>query len=147
MIEANQGKEVVVTVKNEAGLLSEISKLLSERGIGIQAFIGAVSGDECLIRLVTDDTLRTKDALAERGYPVEEEDVILVKLPHKPGMLRRIAEVLVNENIDIRYAYASALEEHEKCLLILHTDNDEHALPRLSKSDEALRSRADCEEK
>lgn len=133
MIEARQGKEVVLTVKNETGLLLELSKLLSEKGIGIEALIGAVSGDECLVRLVTDDNLRTVDALTERGYAVEEQDVILLKLPHKPGMLRRIAEVLAGENIDIHYIYASALEEHQRCLVVLHTDNDEHTLPRLNK--------------
>ena len=94
MLQARQGKEVVLTMENKTGLLFELSKLLSEKGVSIRAVIGAVSGEECLIRLVTDDNLRTKDALAEKGYAPQEQDVILMEVPHKPGMLRRIAKLV-----------------------------------------------------
>jgi len=133
MLQARQGKEVVLTMTNKTGLLSELTKLLSEKGVSILAVIGAVAGEDCLIRLVTDDNLRTKDTLAGKGYKPSEENVILMEVPPKPGMLRRITEVLASENIDIRYVYATALDQHDKCLLVLHTDNDEHALPKLNK--------------
>jgi hypothetical protein len=133
MLQARQGKEVVLTTENKTGLLFELSKFLSEKGIGILAVIGAVSGDECLIRLVTDDNLRTVDSLTELGYSPREEDVILLEVPHKPGMLRRITEVLAKEDVDVHYIYATALDQYNYCLLVLHTDNDEHALPKLNK--------------
>jgi hypothetical protein len=133
MIEATQGKEVVITTENKPGLLFGVSKLLTEKAISILGLIGAVSGDECLIRLVTDDTLRTVDALTEKGYEAHEEAAILLEVLHKPGMLKRITEVLAGENIDIHYVYATALDQHEKCLLVLHTNNDDHALPTLKK--------------
>ena len=134
MLQARQGKEVVLTTANKSGLLFELSKFLSEKGIGILGVIGAVSGDECLIRLVTDDNLRTMDALTEIGYSAREEDVILLEVPHKPGMLRHITEVLAKEDLDVHYIYSTALDQYNYCLLVLHTDNDEHALPKLSKS-------------
>jgi len=52
-------------------------------------------------------------------------------LPHKPGMLRRVAEALAKEDIDIHHLYATALEEQEKSLLVFHTSNDHHALTTL----------------
>jgi len=58
--------------------------------------------------------------------------VIVVELPHKSGMLKRITEALVLEEIDIRYVYGTALAGQEKCLLVLHTTNDDHVLPRLN---------------
>ena len=133
MPRARHGKEVVVTVKNRIGLLFELSKLLSEKGLSILAVTGSVTGDECVIRLVTDDNLRTRDALADRGFGVDEEDVILLQLPHKPGMLRRLAEALADAKIEIHHLYSTALEQHETCLLVLHTANDDHAIPLLSK--------------
>jgi hypothetical protein len=74
------------------------------------------------------------DALTELGYSPREEDVILLEVPHKPGMLRRITEVLAREEVDVHYIYATALDQYNYCLLVLHTDNDEHALPKLNKS-------------
>jgi hypothetical protein len=133
MIDVTQGKEVVLATDNKAGLLFDISKLVAERGISILGLIGAVSGGECLIRLVTDDTLRTIDALIDKGYEAHEEAAILLEVSHKPGMLKRVTEALASENIDIHYVYATALYEYERCLLVLHTDNDEHALPTLKQ--------------
>lgn len=77
MFEARQGKEIVVKVKNRTGLLFDLSKLISETGTVILAVNGAVSGDDSVIRLVTDDNLRAREALAAKKYVVHEEDVIL----------------------------------------------------------------------
>ena len=134
MFEATRGKEIVVTVTNRTGLLFDLFKLISETGIGIVAVNAAVSGDDSVIRLVTDDNLRTREALAAKKYVVHEEDVILLELPHKPGVLKRITEALVVEEIDIRLLYTTALVGQDTCLLVLHTSNDEHALPRLNRA-------------
>ncbi len=133
MFEARQGKEIVLKVRNEIGLLSKLAKLISEKGLSILAVSGAVCGEDCLIRLITDDNLRATDALTGKGYAPEEQEVILLELAHKPGMLKHVAETLAYENIDIHRVYATALQPEEKCLLVLHTSNDEHALPRLNK--------------
>lgn len=133
MFEARQGKEIVVTVKNESGLLVELSKLLSEKGDSILAVSGTVAGGDCVVRLITDDILRTREALSAKGYSPEERSVVLLEVPHKPGMLRRVAEALSAEEIDLQHIYATASEQQEKCLLVLHTTNDEHVLPRLNK--------------
>lgn len=133
MIVVTQGKEVVLSAENKPGLLFDISKLLTEKGVGILGVIGAVSGGMCLVRLVTDDILRTVDALTAKGYEAHEEAAILIEVPHTPGMLKRIAEVLAAEAIDIHYVYATALEQHERCLVVLHTGNDDRALPMLKK--------------
>jgi len=137
MFHARQGKEIVVSTENRPGVLFDLAKLLSERGIGVLAVIGAVTNGDCLIRLVTDDHLRATDALTEKGYEPTDQNVILLELPHKPGMLKRVAEVLAREEIDIHYTYASALEADQHCLMVLHTENDEHALPRLSQMQHA----------
>jgi hypothetical protein len=131
MLAARPGKEIVVRARNRVGLLFEVTKLLSEKGLTILAVSGEAQGEEGLIRLITDDNLRGREALSQRGYQVHEQDVILMELPHKPGMLRRVAEALTTESIGIQYAYATALGEQEQCLLVFHTDNDQHALTRL----------------
>ena len=133
MFEAKQGKEIVVKFKNCIGVLFDISKLISEKGISILAVCGGVLGEEGVIRLVTDDNLRANDVLNKSGHYAEEEDVILMELSHKPGMLKRITQALSLEEIDIRYLYSTALTGQEKCLVVLRTSNDKHALLRLNK--------------
>jgi hypothetical protein len=133
MFEAKQGKEIVVNVKNRIDILFDLSKQIAEKGISILALNGVVSDGDCVIRLVTDDNLRAAETLRGKKYHVHEEDVILVILPHKPGMLRRVIEALVSEEIDIRRIYSTAFAKQEKSLVVLRTSNDEHALLRLNK--------------
>jgi hypothetical protein len=133
MIGATHGKQLVLSGENRIGLLSDLSRLLSEKGIGILAIHGDVARGDCEIRLVTDDNLRSQEALEEHGHAVREEDVILLELTHKPGMLKRAAESLANEKIDIHHLYATALDDQQKCLAVMRTSNDEHALPTLKK--------------
>jgi hypothetical protein len=134
MSEARQGKEIVLKMKSRVGLLFEVSKLLAEKGVSILAVNGTVHGEECTIRLVTDDGLRTMDALREKDYDPQEANVIFLEVTHKPGMLKQVTDILTRENIYIHYLYATAMDEHDKCLLVLHTVNDEHAIPALNKT-------------
>ena len=133
MFDVTQGKEVVVQIRNKIGLLYEISKVISEKGVSVLAIFGGVCGEDCIIRLVTDDNLRAKDVLIKHRYAPEERDVILIRSPHKPGMLERVAEALNDESIDIHHIYCSSFESDKECLIVLHTSADEHAIPALDK--------------
>lgn len=134
MFEARQGKEIVLRMKSRVGLLFEVSKLLAEKGVSILAVCGIVTGEECTIRLVTDDLLRTGETLTAKGYAFEEENAILMELPHKPGMLKHISEALTREDIDIYHVYATVLHRGDRCLVVLHTADDEHAIPTLNRT-------------
>lgn len=133
MFEVLQGKEVVVQAKNAIGLLYDMAKPLAEKGVSLRAMSSEVCEDECIVRLITDDNLRAVDVLAEKGMKPQEEDVILIHMLHKPGMLKRVAEILEESKIDIKRIYATALDSDDRCLIVLHTDADEHAIPKLDK--------------
>ena len=57
------GKEIVIRILNEIGVLAEITKSLSERGISILAVSAWVEGAEGVIHLLTDDNVRAMDLL------------------------------------------------------------------------------------
>lgn len=132
MFVARQGKEIVIEVRNRIGLLLDIAKMLAEKGESILAISAVVSGEDCVVRFVTDDNLRAMDLLRQHGYAPREVGAILLELPHKPGMFKRIAESLSFADIDIHHAYATALDSHESTLIVLHTSHDDLAIPRLN---------------
>ena len=90
-------------------------------------------GEDCLIRLITDDNRKAKDVLATNNFTAEDENVVLVDLPHRPGMLKQVTKALAHKGIDIRHVYAAASREQGKCLLVFHSSNDEEALIRLKQ--------------
>jgi hypothetical protein len=133
MLKARQGKEVVVRIANEIGELTKLSKAVAERGVNILAVSAWVEDAEAVIRLVTDDTLRTMDVLRAHNYQPEERSVVLVDAEHKPGILRHITDTLSKENIDLSHLFASASINQDTCLVILNSSDNEHAITLLNR--------------
>ena len=122
-------KEIVVTVSNRIGILADMSKILADHGINIEAVAGYSTSNEARIMLVTDDNLRASDALIKSGYKgARENPVLVVELEDKPGALRNITTKLAAENIDIKYIYGTACSEKCPAKIVLSTGNDERAL-------------------
>ncbi len=131
ILAAERGQEVVVRRKNDIGILFHISALLSDKDVNILGTSAGTCGDDCLIRLITADNRRAKELLAENGFVCQEESVVLVNLPHRPGMLKQVTKVLAQEGIDIRHVYAAADKGQGNCLVVFHTSNDDVALAKL----------------
>jgi len=124
-------RELVVRVPNRVGLLADIANLLAEKGINIIAVHCSTGGEQAEIHLVTDAQIYAREALEGAEYPVEQEEVILLELPHRPGFLRRVTETLRRHGVDIRYLYATAPAWSEKSLVVLSCDNNGRALDLL----------------
>ncbi len=126
---ANIGKEFVVSVANKVGIMANMSKILADHGINIEGVAGYVSNNEAKIMLVTDDTIRAKEALEKNGYKnIKENEVLVLELENKPGALKIVTAKLTSEKIDIRYAYGTACPSGCPARLILSTSNNEKAL-------------------
>lgn len=132
MVKAHPAKEVVVRMPNEIGALNVIAKTLAEKGINIAAMSAWVEGAEVVIRLLTDQNARAADALKAQHYAPREADVIVAELAHKPGMLRRITEMLAQDGIDIHHLYATSGTAQDQCLVVFATANNDRAIVRLN---------------
>ncbi len=132
-MKATFGKEIVLRMSNEIGILADVCKSLSDRGVNLLAAVGWVDGPYAVIRLVAQDHVRALDCLRERHQPVEAS-VILVELQNKPGMLKSITERLKTEEIDLHHLYASVDAGSDKCLIVFSSSNNERAVVALRLS-------------
>lgn len=128
MIEASMAKEITVRRVNDITVLAEVAGLLAEKGIGITGVSTWTQGCETVIHLVTDDNLRAMDTLRAKGFAPRESGVILVELPHHPGMLRRVLGALEEVGVDVHHLYAAATANQESCLIALATADNVSAL-------------------
>lgn len=131
MREATVGKELVVIMENRVGLLANIARVLSEQGINILALAVMVQDSVARLHLVPDAPSYALDALRRAEFDVEERDVVLVELPHRTGFLRRIAEALARQGLDIQYLYASAFEPGQSTLVVFSCTNNGKAVQLL----------------
>lgn len=130
---ANHGREIVLKIRNRIGVVADMTRLLADRGLDVLAMNGSVEGENAIIRLVVDDTLRAVDLLRAHHYYPREVPIVLVQTPHRIGMLHRLTERLANQMIDVHHLYAGALLDQDDCLIVLHTDNNEQVLVILNE--------------
>jgi len=131
---AQLGKEIVVTVGNKIGVLADMSKLVADHGINIDAVAGYAAGNEAKIMLVTGDNLRTVDALIKAGYKtVKEEEVVVVELENKTGALKNITAALASQSIDIKHVYGTVCAGGCPAKIVLSTTDNEKALVTFKK--------------
>ena len=133
MLKVRVARESGVRMPNEIGGLDSMAKLIAEKGANILAVTAWVEGTESVFRLLSDDDMRVVDALRTRGYEVSQADVLVAEMPHRPGMLHRVAETLAQEGIDIHHLYATATSSQEQCLVVLSTANNDRAIVLLNK--------------
>ncbi|MFA5060000.1 MAG: ACT domain-containing protein [Candidatus Omnitrophota bacterium] len=133
MIKAKMATQLMVTVDNKIGALSEVSGLLAENGINLLAACGYITGPKGWLMFVCEDAQKAKDLLLAKQIEVREEEVILATLDNKPGALSDVAEKIATAGIDITLLYASAEKSARSSTVILITENNKLALAVLKQ--------------
>ena len=128
MLNTKPAKEVVVRLTNAIGTLDDIAKTVADKGINILAVSAWVEGDQAVIRLVTDDSVRVMDALRAHKYDAHEKEVLVTEPSHKPGMLHHITDKLRQAEIDMHHLYATASATQGQCLVVFATANNDRAM-------------------
>ena len=81
MLKARLGKEVVLRVENEVGVLDQIARTVAEKGVDVVAACAWVEGPLAVVHLVTDDNRRVVDALRSTGWSIPDPQGNFVWLP------------------------------------------------------------------
>ena len=112
-----------MTIADKPGALGKCFLALAERGVNILAFQSYVEERESLTRFVADDMASAKAVLGSLRMIFEETDVVVVKLPNRPGGLGRAAACLGENHINIDYSYCGVDPDSAKVLLVFGVDN------------------------
>ncbi len=116
--------ELSVRLQNSPGALSRVCQSLVDERVNIIAL--AVEGGGTL-RMVVDNPLHAVGTLEEQEYSVEQRDVLFVQLPNEPGALGRAAQMLSNADVNVEYAYASALEDQTMAVVVVGVEDAQRA--------------------
>ena len=118
-----KAKEFTVTIEDKPGALGKCFLALAERGVNILAFQSYVEERESLVRFLADDPATAKAVLGNLRMIFEETDVAVVRLPHRPGELGRVASRLGENQINIDYSYCGLEPGSTLGLVVFGVDN------------------------
>jgi len=95
-------KQLTIIADDRVGLLADISYILGRSRINIDSISAGVAGGKAFINLSINDASRATALLKTNNYEVAEADILVVKLPDKPGGLAEISKKLTDANISIQ---------------------------------------------
>jgi len=130
------GEEITIMTKNKVGILADVSKMLANKGINIEAALGYEIGPVAKLLLVTDANLVIVNELKKMKYKsVKEAEVLLVGIENKPGMLKVVSTEMKENDIDIKYVYLTpcTCAARGSSRMVLQTSDNERAMAVLSK--------------
>jgi hypothetical protein len=99
-------RQLSVFIANEAGRVSEVTRVLGDGGVNIRGFSVSDTADFGILRLVVDDPVRAHVLLKEAGFTVKETEVICIDLPDQPGGLAGVLKIVSDAGVSIEYVYS-----------------------------------------
>ena len=126
-------KQIIVTLDNVPGKLSEVSDYLGENGINIIALSVVDTADVSAVRFVANNPDKAVNVLTSHGYVIRMNDVLAVETPNHPGGLNAVLKPLKEVSINVHYLY-TCLGTGEKTVLIMGVDKMEEAIQVLKKN-------------
>ena len=123
-------QQISVFLDNRPGSLSEAIAHLDRSQIKIFALSIADAGEFGLIRMITEDPRRAEKILEGADFNLAKSkkniEVIVILITEKVT-ISRIAKILADNDLNIEYAYSSAVRTDGKFALILRVDDLEKA--------------------
>jgi hypothetical protein len=136
-------QQVSVFLDNRPGSLSELITYLDRFKIKIFALSIADAGEFGLIRMITEDAGRATKILEDADFNLAKSKKnieVTVILTTEKDKISRIAKILGDNDLNIEYAYSSAVRIDGKFALVLRVDDLDKAERILEENDIAILS-------
>ncbi|MDR1721836.1 MAG: acetolactate synthase [Methanobrevibacter sp.] len=138
-------KQLSVFIENKEGRLKKAINTISGAGINIRALSIADTSKFGILRLIVNDTEKTKSVLEENKFIVKETDVLAVQISDEPNGLNSILDMLDKHAINLEYLYAFVSKKSDHAIVIIRLENIEEGLDALKEGGANLLSQKDLE--
>ena len=98
--------QISVFLENKPGGLYHLSEVLAKNNIDMRALSLAEAAEFGIARIIVDDVYKTTTTLKDEGFVHNVTPVLGVPIPHEPGGLHKVLQVLNEAAINVEYMYA-----------------------------------------
>lgn len=126
-------EQLSIFLENKAGRLAEVTGILAENTINIQALSLADTSEFGILRLIVDKPEEAQAALKAKGFTVGRTSVVAVEVGHTPGGLNNILKILEKRGINVEYMYGFPNKKAE-AVLVFRFDRAELAVEILQQN-------------
>ena len=95
-------KEITIIAANRTGLLAEVTEVLEQAQVNIEAIDASEVGGVGRIDMIVSEYDEALDALQAAGMRPVTEDAVVIRLRDKPGALATVARQFADAEINLR---------------------------------------------
>ena len=118
-------KQIVVSIENEPGRLSEVTESLGNAGINLRALNLVDTGAFGQLRLLVSDVATARKILMKMQIPAYVNEVVAAEIEDKPGSLARLLKPLTEAGVTVIFMYAFiTFSEGNAIMVFRFSDND-----------------------
>jgi len=107
MADVKIAKQLKIETGNKVGMFAEVTSIIADTGANITTFCAYGEGSNAVFYLIASDNAKAKQALAQKGLKVSEDEVVTLMLEDKVGAAKEIATKIKNANINLDYVYGT----------------------------------------
>jgi len=124
MIKAVLERQLMIYVNNDVGMLATVTSIITSTGINLLANCAYAVDKKAAFMFVTDDNNGARKLLEAQNINVQEEEVILLSIDNKPGVLRSVTDKVAEAGINLTLMYGSVDPGAEIARLVLVSKNN-----------------------
>ncbi len=119
---------------NKPGVLSRIFTELAKSKVNVSSIAMMDSTEHGVLRMMVEDADAARPVLQSLNVPMQETDVLGVKLPNRPGAAADLCERLAKKHISVTYMYCTSGAKGGKTLVVLKVPDIKKAIKVLEAS-------------
>src|SRR3989338_1857946 len=137
MARAFISKELHFEIKNETGVLGQITKTLEMAQVFVIHLSAYTVKNRGFFQMITRDIKKAKAALKHLVPKMTQRDVLVVEFENKTGTLAPVARLLGSNGVGIHYVYGTSGDGF-KIVGVFSTDDNEKAEKIINKDSGSL---------
>jgi hypothetical protein len=130
-------KELFFEIKNETGLLGQITATLAIAGVYIVHLCAYTVKNMSYFQIITRDSKKAKMALKQLAPKAVERDVVVVEFENKVGTLAPVARLLGSNDVEVQYVYGTSGDGF-KIVGVFSTTNNRKAVQIINQESGSL---------
>ena len=127
---------IIITVRDEVGVIADISKALADENINIEALNTEAAGEKGVVILTTNESDRALRVLMNAGFRAISDEATVIRLRDEPGALAKVAEKFKVAGVNIRSMHI--LSRHAGYANVALTADDEAKAKALLEGEDVL---------
>jgi hypothetical protein len=106
-------------LENKPGALAQAIKVLADHNVNIEGISAASTSDVGLVQIIVSDPKAAAAALNKGKIPYTTQQVGVLLLPNRPGVLAQVTAAMAKHQVNINYIYGTSCRSGCDCAVVV----------------------------